>query len=75
MVEAIPCSEVHDDSHKPVAVMDGAACDPPKPKPLSDLLLHGAASGVRALEVDLEGCVDGKGDAFLELKKVDDVES
>lgn len=55
MVEAIPCNDVHDDSHKPVAVMDGFACDPPNPKPLSDLLLHGATSGVRAFEVDLEG--------------------
>lgn len=75
MVEAIPCNDVHDDSHKPVAVTDGVTCGPLKPKPLSDLLLHRAASGVRASEVDLEGCVDGRGEAFLELEKVDDVES
>jgi len=75
MAEAIPCNEVHDDSHRPVAGVDRDGCDPPSPKPLSDLLLHCAASGVRALEVDLDGWVEGKGDTVLELRKVDIAES
>lgn len=75
MAEAIPCNEAQDDSHRPAAGVDGDAGDAPSPKALSDLLLHSAASGARDLEVDLEGCADGRGEAVLEPKKLEAVES
>ena len=73
--EAIPCNDVHGEPQNPVADAEGEYGRPLEPILPNDLFGPCTTSGARVLEVDREGCVDGRGEAALELIKDEVVES
>ena len=74
-LEAMPCNDDHDVSHKPVENRDGAACEGPVSElPSIPLVCCNLCGGLRIDEVEREGWVDGMGEAALERRDEDVVD-
>ena len=67
-LEAMPCNEDHDVPHKPVANVEGVACDPrTSDSPFNLLFIRGDSKPLLD-DRDREGCLLGMGEGALEFE-------